>query len=140
VLNNEVTQWIGDTVMNSWMTTTRTETTHKPTLFNGYSMGTTTWRVGDTSWRHESQSTSSVAKQGRSPLTNMPLRSVQWLQQLSHCIATKMARVLSSVDAICVHIGLSSVHVQHAYISHLRCAYYAASASGLTHISVSLTH
>jgi len=109
--------------MNSWMTRTGTETTHKPA-----SSVATEWalphgeletRVGDTSWRHESQSTSSMAKQGRSPLTNMPLRSVQWLQQLSHCIAIKMARVLSSVDAICIHIGLTSVHVQHAYISHV---------------------
>ena len=109
-------------------------------LFNGYSTGTTAWRVGDTSWRHKSQSTSSMTKQGRSRLTNLPLRSVQWLQQLSHCIATKTARVLSSVDAICIHTGLSSVHVQHAYIGHVRCAYYAASASDLTHISVSVTH
>ena len=126
--------------MNSWMTTTGTETTHKPASSMATVRALPHWRVGDTSWRHESQSTSSMAKQGRSRLTNLPLRSVQWLQQLAHCIATKTARVLSSVDAICVHTGLSGVHVQHAYIGHVRCAYYAASASGLTHISVSVTH
>jgi len=55
-------------------------------------------------------------KEGWSPLTNLPLLSVQWLQWLAHCIVTKTATVLSSVDAICIYIGLSSVYMCNMHI------------------------
>ena len=68
------------------------------------------------SWRHklETRIMNSLPLQhlkGQSPLTNLPLQSVQWLQWLVHCIVTKTATVLSSVDAICIYIGLSSVYM-----------------------------
>jgi len=87
-------------------------------LLIGYSDG----RYHLASWRHklETRIMSSLPlqhlKQRRNPLTNLPLQSVQWLQWLALCIVTKTVRVLSSVDAICIYIGLSSVYICNMHI------------------------